>query len=61
MLTLRGAMPRESSARQRRAPTSTGSASTLRLSFDVQRSQNPGHNAARGPAMFYALRLPWEK
>ena len=33
---------------------------SLRLTADLQRISNPGYNAARGPASFYALRLHWE-
>ena len=30
------------------------------LTADWQRIANPGYNADRGPASFYALRLHWE-
>ncbi len=33
----------------------------LNLSLDAQRIVNPGYNADRGPAMFYAVRLHWEQ
>lgn len=33
---------------------------SFRLTADYQRISNPGYNAARGPASFYALRLHWE-
>lgn len=33
----------------------------LFLTGDVQRVRNPGYNADRGPALFYALRLHWEQ
>jgi hypothetical protein len=32
----------------------------LYLTADAQRIRNPGYNADRGPAAFYALRLHWE-
>lgn len=33
----------------------------LFLTGDVQQVRNPGYNADRGPARFYALRLHWER
>lgn len=33
----------------------------LALTGDIQQVRNPGYNADRGPARFYALRLHWEQ